>query len=1324
MLRAKPAENFRELINPTNLNEAFRNYHSQLALSNQPLAFLATVSQREAQLANEKNVPTNLRGAALAAELKQLISSLEPKDSSLPSSHSSRYPYEIFNQTVVQGRSATTVAARLFISRSQLYRIREKTITDLCQIWLEAEEKLLEDNPPPEFPTENIPAISVPPAAPQSSQPAYSAGFRMVTVLQARLAGFNKTSADLDPEEAHNLLTYLMETINQVVQAHGGYVSHRLERGVWVLFGAPTSQEDDSVRAVDCALALRLALNEARTAWNGQPVGEWPTLRAALTSGRVFVDSPVTGQYNITGACLELANAMVERAPIGQILLNQSTYKLVRGLFEIQTGQNLILPEDITEKPVAAYRVLGARIQSETSQARGVQGVETKMVGRNPEWSLLTRIFSECSDQNSSRQLTIIGQAGIGKSRLEYEFRQYVELDSRPAFYWRGHNYQPDRQPYQPFGRILAKLADFDKNDTVVEKREKLLQLCEQLFSGAGELTGLSRAEEIAQLLAVLLEMSWENSPVLATLENHPTQAQLYTFKAFSALCAAFAKTKPVVFVLEDLQWAEEATLALWNFLGGSLENSAVLLIGLARPELYERKPEWGVGLDYHIRLDLKPLTPARARELIQHLLRNMGEIPEQLTEQLVLAAEGNPFYVEEITKILLEDGYIVSENENNNWRLARPLPERLPTPPTVEGLIQSRLDRLPPTERAILERAAIVGRNFAPGLVASLLKATGESEVSTNLEENLTRLQQRELIYQRPYTGNEPVFSFKHSLLREVIYVNLPKRQRVVLHLALAEWLEENYHRPENASRRELSVALLAEQFEQAGLLERAAPYYGLAAEEARAAFALSEAANYYIKAIAGTDPKAAPEFYAKFLISLAQLLFLQGAYDEAWAKLQTAQPLVSPTQPQWLRCQLLRAEVKERQGQYDQGIQECLAGMELLDGDNPIGVALLKAQLGSLLFRKSRYDEAIIVLQEALSGLQIGTTDASNRELNAIASCYKCLGLVAWAQGNLKEAAAYCQNSLTVYEQLSDWSGQASCYDTLGLICREWGEIEQAEKYLGKARDLFGKVGDRQRNTYNYVNHGVLYWYKGELEKAEANLKIAQAAYQQIGGQFGLSVCANTLGKIYTDGGDYAGAAAYLRQSLELALPLGDERSLAHCYFSLAKLAHSQGHYEEAAMLVQQSQELRDKIGHQTGQVDCYLLLGWLDFEREGNDGGAFERAYELAKTIEYVFGLAQAHIGLGALELARGDFQAASGHLYEAYQLAKSKNLRDPWIQATLWLGRHSMLIGDGNEAANRFNQSLELAGPNYPTYTNTARSWLTQLKVTSNELKVTK
>jgi len=1319
MLRVRPSENFRELINPDNLNEAFRNYHSQLALSNQPLAFLATVSQREAQLANEKNAPTNLRGAALAAELKNLISALEPKDSGLPSSHSSRYPYEIFNQTVVQGRSATTVAARLFISRSQLYRIREKTINDLCQIWLENEEQLLGESPEQEITPEIIP-ITPPTAQPsQPTSPTYSAsaGFRMVTVLQTRLAGFNKTSANLDPEEAHNLLTYLMGIINQVVLAHGGFVSHRLERGLWVLFGAPASHEDDFVRAVDCALALRVALSEAQATWGGQQVKEWSEIRTALTSGRVFVESNAPSEYNITGPCLELANALVERAPIGQILLDQATYKLVRGHFEIQAGQNLTLPEDIAEVPVAVYRVLGARIQSETTHARGVLGVETKMVGRNLEWSLLTRIFSECSDQNSVRQLTIVGPAGIGKSRLEYEFRQYIELDTRPAFYWRGHNYHPDHQPYQPFGRILSKLADFDKNDTVVEKREKLLQLCEQLFSGAGELTGLHRAEEIAQLLAVLLELGWENSPVLAILENRPTQAQLYTFQAFSALCAAFARTKPVVLVLEDLQWAEEATLALWSFLGGALENSPVLLIGLSRPELYEKKPEWAGGLDYHIRLDLKPLTPARTRELIQHLLRNMGEIPERLIEQLVLAAEGNPFYVEEITKTLLEEGYIVSENENNNWRLARPLPEILPTPPTVEGLLQARLDRLPATERAILERAAIVGRNFAPGLVASLLNTTGESETALKLEENLTRLQQRELIYQRPFAGNEPVFAFKHSLLREVIYVNLPKRQRLVLHLALAEWLEESYQRSEKAHRREISVALLAEQFEQAGLIERAASYYGLAAEEARAAFALKEAANYYEKAIADTNPTLAPVLYAKLLIGRAQLLFLHAEYDAAWAKLETALPLLNPLEPQWLRCKLLRAEIKERQGQYDQGIQECQAGLEVLSGDNPIAVALLKVQLGSLLFRKSRYDEAAIVLQEALAGLQSRTSETNNRELNAMASCYKYLGLVAWAQGRLKEAAADCQNSLLVYERLSDWSGQASCYDSLGLISREWGEIEQAEKYLRKAKDLFEKVGDRQRTSYNYANLGVLYWYKGELEKAEETIKTAQASYQQIGGQFGLAVCGNTLGQIYRDRGDYAGAAAWLRQSMEAILPLGDERSLAHCYFSLAKLAHSQGHYEEAAMLVQQSQELRDKIGHRAGQVDCNLLLGWLDFEREGDDGGGFERAYKLAETIEYGFGLAQANIGLGALELAEGNFQGALAHLNQAHQLAQSKKLRDPWIQATLWLGRHASLSGDGVGATSWLSQTLELAGSNYPNYANTARSWLTELKVTS-------
>ncbi len=1355
MLSVQQPPSLADLINPSNLNEALHNYHNHLALATLPLAKLATVRDHHARLSAEEAskaregrpvVPSpNPLGAALAAEIKSLVAALEPKDPALPASHNRRYPYEILHQTAILGRNATDVAARLFISRSQLYRIREKTLQDLCQLWIERETSLLAQTVPAsislpnptsaELPAPNIlPASTIvpPPTTTPTLQPQTTLhpssfiphpspnGFRVVSVLVASLTNFNKVAASLDPEEAHALLNHLRLALDEPIKARAGFVANWYERRLSALFGAPVAHENDPLRAVQVGLDLHVALANARTSWQGRPPTTWPSLRIAISTGRVFAGTlgPTSEQrYSVTGATLDLAQTLTDRTPAGWLLIEQQTYKQVRGLFEIEALEAVQLGEEAEPSEVAVYRVLAARPQGELIGVRGVQGVETEMIGRDPEWSLVSRLYAECRELNSVRQLTIVGPGGSGKSRLEYEFRQFIELQPHRTHYWRGQVDQNVGQPYRPFADMLRTAVGLTEEDRAEHQREKLLQFCKPLFKAAGELGGLSRAEEVAQLLSVILEIGWPGSPALNMLENQPSLAQWHTFRAFAALCAAVtaltSRYEPLVLVLEDLHWAEEATLALWNYLGAELEDAPIMLIGLTRPDLYERKPDWGLGLDRHFRLDLKPLPPARTRELVRHILRKLPETPAYLVEQITQAADGNPFYVEEIINMLREDGVLLDDEKTGSWQLARAVPDPLPAPPTVEGLIQARLDQMPPDERRLLELATIVGRDFSAPMLRSLLTATGEPDTGEELESQLARLQRRELIVGRALTSlgpsRETGFNFKHSLLREVIYSSLPRQRRVSLHRVLAEWLEER-HRQAGG----VLAAALADQFERAGLADRAVAYYEEAAEEARTAFALAEAADYYEKALVGLDRQAQPGRCAHLLIRHAQIEVLQANYTRSQADLEEARPLLSGELVERLEWRLLQAEAAERLGQYDPGIQECREGLRELEESGLADLnglrMLLKAQLGNLLFRKSRYNEAEAVLREALTDWQ-GQPEvedqASWREMRALAGCYKNLSLVLWARGDLKEAISYFEYILPLYGKISDWAGQAACYDNLGLIYRDKGDLAQAEEYYDKARLLFDKVGDRHRAIYTQVNLGMIYWFKGELDRAETTLKTAQAFYELIGGRFGQAVCANNLGQIYRDKGDPGQAEAKFQHSLALSLVLGDERGAAFSYNNQAKLARDKGDFDRAIELATTALELRRKIGHRYGEAASQLVLGWLNMEQTGDDQGEFEAARLICEAIDYKFGLAEAWIGLAALYLnKRTNEVAALELLNKAYTLAKSSGFRETQLQAMLWLGRYAEFSGRPAEAAEWFEQLLALAGPYYPFYTRQA------------------
>jgi class 3 adenylate cyclase len=776
--------NLNEIITPANFSEALRNYHNHFILNSHPMAALPVIQQQADLLeANrgERKIKY-IKGAALSAELKKLITSLEPLESDY---RDNRLPYEVLLQTVIQGRSAKEAATRLFMSRSQLYRIREKAIANLCQLWLEQEEVLLK-------PLDPLPERDKAPS------PENNGSLRVVTILNANISGLNKAISELEPEEAHALLHHLLNSLASSVLEFGGYITQWYERGLCVIFGAPLSHEDDAVQAVRCALAMQTALAESRHDWRGTQLLKWPELRIALSTGRVFAGVLGPQGYNVTGVALQLAKGLTEQVPGGWILLEEQTYKLVRGLFQIESLDALTLDEEIVQSPVAVYRVLGQRPQGELIGVRGVQGVETDMVGRSLEWSILTRLYEECLEQNSVRQITIVGNGGIGKSRLEYEFRQYIELQPHFTNYWRGYSNPYTRQPYQPFATMLNYAAGIITEDTTETRRIKLLNLCQRYFSGAGQLTGFSRAEEAAHLLSLILEIGWDDSPVMAILEQAPATAQFHTFKVFAELCIGVSAVDPLVIVLQDLHWAEETTLLLWYYLSSELPDSNILLVGTARPELYERKPEWDSGSDRHFRLNLKSLTPVRSRELIRHILRYLPQVPESIVEQIAEAAEGNPFCIEEIIKMMLEEHYIAVNESDGSWYIARPMPTILPTPGTLKALIQTRLDRLPPPEKEALELASIVGHNFSGTLLIALLPAEYQPEAQ-ELEERLNRLVKREFIVKNPNPTNVATFRFKHSLLREVLNEGLPRKRRVSLHIALAEYLEMERHAAQN---------------------------------------------------------------------------------------------------------------------------------------------------------------------------------------------------------------------------------------------------------------------------------------------------------------------------------------------------------------------------------------------------------------------------------------------------------------------------------------------------------------------------------------------
>lgn len=1427
--------NPKEVITPNNLIEAFHNYHNHLALSVSPLANLPGVRARLEE-PGKKTVSPSPLGAALAAELKSLIASLEPKDALLPQTHPRRYAYEVLHQTVVLGRSATDTAARLYISRSQLYRIREKAISDLCQLWQEREllrneqdgkgsssESLVSGSE--EKKTTDIEAITVAepakraPVMPEIPTPETSApeqetknskletrnselltsGFRIVNVLVANLTGFNRITVNLDLESAHELVGRILGVLDEVLKESDGYVNRWYERGVSAFFGAPASHEDDPVRTVRAALRLQTALAELKDKLPDLPPQlrrVWPNLKIGIGSGRVFAGMTGTGptagnspRYTVTGQALDVAANLVEQAPAGWILIDHATYRLVRGMFEIvalnTSEEGELRTAEAAEEPLdtdgPVYRVLKERPQGFLIGVRDIHGVEVNMVGREPEWNMLTGLYQEARYNRTIRQVTVSGAAGSGKSRLEYEFRKYLELQPHLTRYWRGQVVQEGRLPYQPFAEMLRDKAGILESDSADMARQRLLEMCQPFFVGeaplwsnAVALSGsFTRADEVAHLLSVMLDLSWPDSPFLEALaKTSPQVAQAQTFRAFANLCEQVAHNgEPLVLVLEDLHWAQETTLALWNYLSAELAEESILLLGLTRPELYERKPDWGLGLDRHIRLDLKPLSPARTRELVRHILREVENLPDELVESIVQVADGNPFYVEEIIKMLLDNG-VLAIDQDGNWKLGvsshgsgtegwtslffqplTPNPQPLVmVPSTIEGLIQARMDRLPAFDRQLVGLAAVAGRVFSEEALEYLLtnptvrSTLGRMEGFDDVQAGLRRLQQRELITRKPDRAlpgaSSQNYLFRHSLLREIVYNNMPQKVRAPLHRTLADWLAADRDRSERRNEQGTAVAI-AEHYERAGLNRRAATFYEEAGDEARAAYALRDAVNLYQKALdllslsgevtgrsvvlLSSPPGPGDGVLLKEMLdqgdgsseSSTRVRVLEkkgraetalGQYPAALNDFALALDLIAPNETgRRVELQLLRGDVFWRNGSYTQGLQEATTALAELGTESGAIWARLQTLVGSLYFRQGRYDEAIRTILKALDELQ--RLEGSEPELDpvqqerirrALADSCRNLGLVYWGQGSFKLAAEYLEKALNFNQQRGDLFGIADCLDFRGLIHRDSGEYPQANQCFQQARTIFKQIGDQQRYAYCHANLGIVAWRLGKLDEAAEYQERALAIYKQVGGQFGLASCYNSLGIVARERGRLDEALDLCEKSMKIADAISDLRGLAYSYHYIGVVYHDRGELENAAELFRRSLAIREKVGHQLGVAESLLRLGRLYLDR-----GAFEQGRELTENGLAIFekispyGLSYGYSNLGLYHLLQEDCKEAAPLFQQALGYAEKLGLTE--AQTLAYLGTAKLALAQGKpaeEVSGSFERVIEFAAGRYP------------------------
>ncbi|MEA3440795.1 MAG: adenylate/guanylate cyclase domain-containing protein [Chloroflexota bacterium] len=931
---------------------------------------------------------------------------------------------------------------------------------------------------------------------------------RLVTILFSDVKGSTAMAEELDPEDVMEIMDGAFEVLIEPVYKYEGTLARLMGDAVLAFFGAPISHEDDPERATRAGLEIVAGAKEYADKLNEERGIEDFNVRVGINTGLVVVGevgSDLHVEYTAMGDAVNLAARMEQNAPPGGVLITHDTYKHVRGVFDVQPQEPIKVKGKTN--PVSTYLVERAKPRAFRVGTRGVEGIETRMVGREAEMLVIQNAFQDTLEDAETRLITIVGEAGVGKTRLLDEFFNWIELRPERIRYFKGRASGTTQSvPYSLWRDLFAfrfEILESDKTEIALEKfRQGMVEHLEP---------------DRAELIGELIGFDFSTSPAVAALLGSPNFGQL----AKAYLVAYFRSTlaqQPALILLEDLQWADDSSLDLVGHLIDESQDAPFFVVGAARPELYERRPYWGEGMEYYSILELKPLSKRASRTLVDEILQRVQVVPDALRELVVKGSEGNPYYVEELLKVLIEDRVI--ERGDGVWTIDLERLAEVQVPATLTGILQARLDALPGAEKAVLQRGSVVGRLFWDDVVQELSADVIDKREIVPL---LGSLRERELVFQREKSAfaGAREYTFKHSVLRDVTYETVLLKLRRRYHGQVARWLEQ--HAGERLGEY---LGLIAGHYELGGNCEKAAEYLRRSGEEAYKVNAYRDAVETFGRALE-LLPEDCQAARAQVLVAAGRALVRLGDFDLASERFEAGLAL--------------SRSLEER---------EMEAG------------ALLG--LGEVSWSQGSYEDAQSYLGE---GYKIAHEN-SNRAGQALAAQH--LARVTYLLGNNEQAFEWGEKSRALYEQLGDLQGMASALNELGIFAVKRKEFDKAENYFCGNMALVQEIGDRFRMAQAMNNLGVMAYDQGLYEEARPYYEQAWDIMDGMGDKFGEALVLSNLGDVYVQMGQYDAAWGYLQQSLRVSCTV---QAIPLTLMSLVALVHiwvRNCEYERGAQLL----------------------------------------------------------------------------------------------------------------------------------------------------------
>jgi class 3 adenylate cyclase/tetratricopeptide (TPR) repeat protein len=945
---------------------------------------------------------------------------------------------------------------------------------------------------------------------------------KVVTILFADLSGSTPLAEKLDPEDLRRILASYFNQLARQIRRYEGTIDKYIGDAVMAVFGAPLSHEDDAERAIRAALAMQegiAMLNDDLEREHGVRL----YLRIGINTGEVvagMLGGEVQSAYTVVGDAVNTAQRFESVAPLGQVIVSESTRQLAQHAFEFETLEPVTLKGKAARVP--AHRVLRRRDDEIEPEA-------SPLVGRERELERLREILAEAIE-GQIRVVHLRGEAGVGKSRVVHEFRSEL-ADGVQRMAARCASFETNT-PYALVAGLIRGVFRIHAADDRSRARDAVSE-------GLGEL-GQTPDEGSIDLLLDVLGYG-ESAP------RDPQLKQRLLIAILRNMLVQVASRAPFVVVAEDLHWIDDGSLKVLTELLREPPAVTGMFITTARAPW---APPWTAQ-----RIDVDPLDDAEARALIETIV----EMPvgDDLAAAILGRTGGNPFFIEEVVRDLQSrralhehDGKTVGATNTTTM-----------LPATVQEVLEARLDRLSDGAKRVIRPAAVIGRSFWVRLLERL--------VDGPLAPDLATLEQEAFIAARAVSP-ELTYAFRQALIQEVAYETQLLSERRRSHGEIGSAIESLY-----ADRLDEFVDLLAYHFGRSEDAPRAVHWLVRAGDRAKGLFANAEALTLYRAALARAPEGSGSDRAGGILERIADVQLLTGQYEDALASLAAARERSADASPpvrarQWRKSAnalLMKADYAATSDALDQA-RAALAGIADLEA------AQIELQAGQLAWRRGDYNGARAALGAGVLAASVRAGESAGAD-EILADGLKQLGNVSFLAGKREDALTYYRQSLEIYQRLEDSAGLANIHSNLGGVYRRMGRWDDALRENAASLQLRQRMGDPWGIGTIHNNIGEVHRTRGEFASAIAAYERAIEVWQPIGYSAGVALALTGLGAALTESGDPARGREVLRDADERWKKLGSTTYLPDLYRFIASAELALGDLDAAAVAAERSLE-----------------------------------------------------------------------------------------------------------------------------------------------------